>query len=130
MQSKNKKKILFIEDNIVVQTLTGFLINRLGYIPILLEDPNDLISKLHIEKPDLVITDVNLSESCRVSGVELCRRIKTNNDLKHIPVMLFSSFSSETDRMLATKYSMCDGSLSKPLRLDLFKAMVEKLLVA
>ena len=79
------------------------------------------------EKPDLVLTDIVMP---RVSGLDLCKRIKTDSFQPATPVILITA--ATRDRELADgfwkKAAESDGFLSKPFsRLDLLEAVARGL---
>lgn len=73
---------------------------------------------------DLVVTDVMMPE---MDGVELCKYIKNNFDICHIPVLLLTAKNSEEDRIEAYE-SGADGFISKPFNLSLLHARIRNLL--
>jgi len=74
------------------------------------------------ETPDLIILDVNLP---RRNGHEVLDFIKTDNEIKHIPVVMLTTSSSESDIMLSyKKHANC--YITKPVDVDDFiKAVIE-----
>ncbi|UCH93034.1 MAG: response regulator [Candidatus Aminicenantes bacterium] len=65
-------------------------------------------------KPDLVIMDVRMPV---MNGHEATRIIKTDEELKHIPVVLLTA-SVMKDQEKETKNSQCEGFLKKPVKED------------
>ncbi len=61
-------------------------------------------------RPSLLVSDVNMPE---MSGYELCRQIKANSDLCHIPVILVTNLSDPDDVLLGLK-SGADSFVIKP----------------
>lgn len=61
-------------------------------------------------RPTLIVSDVNMPE---MSGYELCRQIKTNPDLRDIPVILVTTLSDPEDVLLGLK-SGADSFVIKP----------------
>lgn len=73
---------------------------------------------------DLVISDVLMPI---MDGLQLCRLIKTNNDLKQTPVILYTSiYSNEDDMMQAIKVG-ADHYLIKPIDPEEVLEIIEKL---
>lgn len=72
------------------------------------------------ELPGLVILDINLP---KVNGHEVLRYIKQKNELKHLPVIVFTTSSSFEDIALAYRnYANC--YITKPLNLDDFQQVI------
>jgi DNA-binding response OmpR family regulator len=74
--------------------------------------------------PDAILTEMDLPG---VNGMELCRRLKSNDLVSHIPVIMLSSPGPEDSQIKALEAG-ADDYLAQPLSLPLLKARVEKLL--
>src|SRR5579871_6609123 len=53
-----------------------------------------LISTLHVDRPDVILLDVNLSW---IDGFELCRAVKKSDEFRRIPVIFISARTASTD---------------------------------
>ena len=71
--------------------------------------------------PDLILLDWNL---LKVSGDEVLRRVKRHQALRRIPVLVFSSSTSDKD-MRAAYEEHANGYIVKPGGLDALDAVVE-----
>ena len=78
------------------------------------------ILKLCREKPDIIFLDIWMSG---MDGNIICRRIKEDKDLKHIPVIMFSA--NGNTKKIATECG-ADGFLPKPFELDELLDMINK----
>ncbi len=125
-------EILLVEDNPGDIRLTqevlkeGKIHNHLNVV----EDGEQAIAFLyHIEPyshaplPDLILLDLNLP---RRNGLEVLRMIKTNDTLKHIPVVIFTTSEAEEDIMSAYNlYANC--YITKPIDLEQFIKSVKSI---
>lgn len=76
------------------------------------------------ENPDLIISDIMMP---KVDGIELCRRIKTNVQTSHIPVILLTARTA--DEVKINSYEVgADSYMSKPFNFDMLMVRVEKLI--
>jgi CheY-like chemotaxis protein len=116
-------KILIVED---VAMNTDLLVQ-------LLEDKHDLviaedgasgIEKAIKEKPDLILMDMSLPI---LDGWEAVRRLKTNNDLRDIPIIALTAHAMQGDKERALKCG-CEDYLSKPIDDDLLFDKITRLL--
>lgn len=72
------------------------------------------------KSPDLVLLDINLP---KVNGFEVLREIKASENLKHIPVVILSTSSSEEDILKCySNYATC--FITKPLSADSFTEVI------
>jgi CheY-like chemotaxis protein len=77
-------------------------------------------SYAHAEKPDLILLDVNLPKK---NGHEVLLWIKSQDHLKHIPVIMLTTSSSEKDIYLSYQcYASC--YITKPVELNTFMEVV------
>lgn len=73
--------------------------------------------------PDLILLDVNLP---RMNGIEVLQYIKKHNDLKHIPVIMLTTSSSEKDISLSYQnYANC--YITKPVEAADFMSAIAKI---
>lgn len=124
--------ILLVEDNegdiiLTLEALNeGKVINKISIV----RDGEKAIQFLnkegeykHAERPDLILLDINLP---RIDGKELLAYVKTNEQLKSIPVVMLTTSTSEKDILESYKnYANC--YISKPVDLDKFFDVVQKI---
>lgn len=81
--------------------------------------------QLALEKiPDLIVSDIMMF---KMDGIELCKRLKTNDLTSHIPLLLLTARSSEADH-LAGLETGADDYISKPFSLEILKTRIRNLL--
>ncbi|HLK27713.1 MAG TPA: two-component regulator propeller domain-containing protein [Puia sp.] len=81
----------------------------------------DLISK---ELPDIVISDLMMTT---MDGIELCRKVKANAALAHIPIILLTGSSSEQSKIKGIECG-AEDYLNKPFSKELIIARVQNIL--
>ena len=102
-------KVLLIDDSeISLHFVAGVLLGA-GYEVRTADDVNKLEGVLGDWRPDIILTDVNMPG---VSGLELCRRLKANDETAHVPVVLFSAAPQHELEGMARDCE-ADGFLSK-----------------
>lgn len=105
-----KPKILVIEDEEDIASLIKLQGELSGYKVLVEVDGLNGLRAVEREKPDLVILDIMLPGQ---SGLDVCRKIKTNPDLKNIPVIILSAKSDELDVVLGLELG-ADDYVGKP----------------
>ena len=80
-------RILLIDDDPDVRIMMGKILHKEGYEVDTASGREEALIKLNHTKPAVILLDVLLSGS---DGRELCREIKEDGNLKHIPVIMFS----------------------------------------
>lgn len=119
-----KKRILVIEDNEQNLYLATFLLEKNGYEVITAKDGFEAIEKVKVEKPHLILMDLQLPE---MNGYEATRRIKSIQEISHIPIVAVTSYAMVGDREKALAAG-CVGYIEKPFMPETFVSEIEKYL--
>jgi len=121
------KKILIVEDNIVILTMQKQIFEMEGYDIITAQEGMDALKKIHQETPDIVLLDVNIPG---MNGFELCRQIKEDPNLKHIIVVMISAvYYSEEDAKKGMAMG-ADAYFTKPYENELLQGKIKELVEA
>jgi len=105
-----KPTILLIEDEEDIAALIKLQAEMSGYRIIIEMDGLNGFRAVEREKPDIVILDIMLPG---MSGLDVCRKIKSSPDLKSIPVIIISAKSEELDVILGLELG-ADDYVTKP----------------
>ncbi len=110
------KTILIVEDNALNMRLFNDLLVAHGYRTVQTHDGRAVIDLARAENPDLILMDIQLPE---ISGLDVARMLKQENDLKHIPILAITAFAMKGDeeKILA---SGCQGYIAKPIAVRSF----------
>lgn len=74
--------------------------------------------------PDLIVSDVMMPE---MDGIELCKLIKTDRRISHIPVVLLTA-RAEEEQQLQGYQTGADAYVTKPFRLDILQVRIANLI--
>ena len=117
-------RILLVEDNEMNRDMLSRRLVRGGYEVIVAEDGQRGLAMAQSGKPDLILMDMSLPV---IDGWEATRRIKTDAELKDIPVIGLTAHAMATDREKALQAG-CDDYDTKPIELPRLLGKIEKLL--
>lgn len=118
------KKILIIEDNpSSIYYIRRFLENA-GYLTVIAEGGFSGLEKARTEQPDLILLDIMLPD---MDGHKVCRMIKKNRALQHIPIAMFTSRDTDEDAERA-KEGGADAFLLKTTRIEIILNVIQQLL--
>ncbi len=106
------RKLLLADDSITIQKVVALTFADEGVEVVTVSDGREAIEKLQGITPDIVLADVFMPE---VNGYEVCRYIKQNAKLKHIPVMLLVGSFEPFDEAEARRVG-ADDILTKPFQ--------------
>ncbi len=87
--------VMVVDDSIVTRTLEKGILEAAGYRVRVAADGVEAWSQLQREPCDLVLTDVKMPT---MDGLELTRRVRGDQRLKQLPVILVTSLDSDDDR--------------------------------
>lgn len=115
-----KSTVLIVEDDPIIGEMISMIMEEHGLNVISLGDTGRVRDKLHNNEADLVMLDIKLDGE---NGKDMCRYIKQQDDLKHIPV-IFVSASHDIEQ--ATEICGADDFIRKPFDLGHIVEKVNK----
>lgn len=118
------KKILIVEDNELNMKLFHDLLEVHGYETLQTKDGREVIGLAKEHHPDLILMDIQLPE---VSGLEVTRWIKDDEELKSIPVIAVTAFAMKGDEE-KIRSGGCEAYIAKPISVSNFLETIEKVL--
>lgn len=118
------KTVLICEDNELNMKLFHDLLDAHGYKTIQTADGMVVLDLAREHKPDLIIMDIQLPE---ISGLEVTKWIKEDDELRHIPVIAVTAFAmkGDEDRIRA---GGCEAYIAKPIAVGEFLGTVNRIL--
>ena len=116
------KKILVLDDNLDILDIVTQVLNYESFDVITISESVNFIEVASNELPDLVLLDYRLGDG---NGGELCKQIKSNPKLSHIPVILFTACVL---KRVEIKEIGCDAVINKPFDLEDFVEKINDLL--
>jgi two-component system cell cycle response regulator DivK len=117
-------KILIVEDNALNIKLFCDLLAAHGHEPEAVTDSRNAIDAARQFSPDLVITDIQLPH---VSGLDLIRMIRKDEDLSGVPIMAVTAYSTAEDEE-RIRGAGAQAYVSKPISVVRFAETVDQLL--
>lgn len=120
----NDQKILVVEDEVAIRDMLNFTLTSAGYEVV--EAPNaergwDLLVE---QKPDCVLLDWMLPG---VTGVALAQRIRQDNDIGHVPIIMLTARGEENDQVQGFEAG-ADDYVVKPFSPKALVARIKALL--
>ncbi|MEA2039393.1 MAG: response regulator [Thermodesulfobacteriota bacterium] len=117
--------ILIVEDSSTQALQLQSLLEKSGYKVSVAANGAEAFSHLEDHFPDLVISDILMPE---MDGYELCRKIKEDDDLKSIPVLLLTQLTEPED-IIKGLDAGADNFVTKPYDPKLLLSQIEYILV-
>ena len=110
------KTVLIVEDNELNMKLFHDLLQANGFNTIETRNGIEALDLARKHKPDLILMDIQLPE---VSGLEVTKWIKEDDELKSIPVVAVTAFAMKGDEE-RIREGGCEAYLSKPISVAKF----------
>lgn len=122
---KMDKKVLIVEDNELNMKLFHDLLEANGISSVQTREGKKAVDMAREHKPDLIIMDIQLPE---ISGLEITKLLKSDEELAHIPVIAVTAFAMKGDEQ-KIREGGCEDYVSKPISVSKFIGVVRKHLI-
>jgi two-component system cell cycle response regulator DivK len=123
-RSGDGKTVLIVEDNELNMKLFHDLMEAHGYNILQTRDGMEALKLARQHRPDLILMDIQLPE---VSGLEVTKWIKEDDDLRAIPVIAVTAFAMKGDEEKILQGG-CEAYIAKPISVAQFLSTVERFL--
>ncbi len=126
------KKILIIDDDEDFVEATKIVLESELYNVSSASGPDEGFKKVFEEKPDLIVLDVMLPD--RISGFEMCRRLKKDVDSKNIPILMVTALDGTCGLRFENvagdeAFLPTDKFINKPVDTQVLLSKVKELLI-
>ena len=120
--SGSRKTVLIVEDNELNMKLFHDLLDAHGYQTLRTRNGMDALNLAREHRPNLILMDIQLPE---VSGLEVTKWLKEDEQLRAIPVVAVTAFAMKGDEE-RIRQGGCEAYISKPISIGTFIATVRK----
>jgi CheY-like chemotaxis protein len=116
----DKPFALIVEDNLEIVTLFQHVLDMAGYHTEIVLDGTEAMQRIETEPPDIVLLDLQLPG---MTGVEILKKMRTNERLSSIPVVVITAYSNYSTRLPFEP----DLLLLKPVNIHQLSNMIQRL---
>jgi two-component system phosphate regulon response regulator PhoB len=88
--------ILVVEDEDALSTLLQYNLEKEGYDVALAADGEEALMLVNERLPDLIVLDWMMP---KISGIEVCRRLRSRADSRNVPIVMLTARGEESDRI-------------------------------
>lgn len=110
------KTVLIVEDNPLNMKLFNDLLEAHGYRTLQSTNGMEAMELARAHRPDVILMDIQLPE---VSGLEVTKWIKDDDDLRATPVIAVTAFAMKGDEE-RIRQGGCEAYISKPISVSKF----------
>jgi len=119
------QKILVVDDSWTELTMIVAPLRNSGFDVVTAVDGDEAVEKVFKERPQCVVLDVVLPKQ---SGFQVCRKLKSSEMSRHIPIILLTSKNTQLDRQWGMRQG-ADLYITKPFNNDELVESVRRLVV-
>lgn len=120
----DKKKVLIVDDEPDIVESIKFNLEHENIECVEAYDGEEALLKAKMESPDLIVLDIVLP---KINGYKVCRLLKLDKRCEHIPIIMLTARTDETDRSMG-EAAGADEYVRKPFIMDELVKMVKKYL--
>ena len=122
-QATTQPKILVVDDELDLVSTVAYRLKFAHYEVVTAGNGQEALAKAAEEKPDLILLDTNMPV---MNGHEMLKRLRSDPDLKHIPVIMLTARAAPEDIAAASAYGIADY-VTKPFEIT---ELIEKVRTA
>jgi two-component system phosphate regulon response regulator PhoB len=116
--------VLVIEDEDALSALLQYNLDKEGYNVTIAADGEEALVVIDEQAPDLIVLDWMLP---KVSGVEVCRRLRARPETRNLPIIMLTARGEETDRIRGLDTG-ADDYVVKPFSMSELAARIRAVL--
>jgi CheY-like chemotaxis protein len=116
--------IVIIDDDPMVGELSRELLTDAGYTVTLVQDSLQAIPTIKADPPRLIITDIMMPG---ITGMDICKAVKSDPALKHIKIVVVSGKSYQVEQQRAVNFG-ADYFLAKPYNVETFSRTIKDIM--
>jgi two-component system phosphate regulon response regulator PhoB len=120
----SRERVLVVDDEQDLLELVSYNLNKEGFRVVCVSSGEEALAAARRDMPDLILLDLLLPT---VDGLEVCRRLKADPRTQHIPVLMLTAKSEETDVVTGLELG-AEDYVTKPFSPRVLVARVKALL--
>lgn len=94
-QNREKRRVLVVDDEIYIVHILEFSLTMEGYEVVTASNGEEALRKARERRPDLVVLDIMMPG---MDGLEVCRRLRQDEELHDVPILMLSAKGRPVDR--------------------------------
>ena len=116
--------ILIVEDDDAISALLEYNLSKDGYEVVVAADGEEALTLVSERLPDIVVLDWMLP---KVSGIEVCRRLRQRTESRNVPIIMLTARGEESDRIRGLDTG-ADDYVVKPFTMSELSARIRAVL--
>jgi len=120
MTDEGRNRILIVDDELINLKILSNILSGEYVLSVAMNGPQAL-EIARRQAPDLILLDIVMP---KMSGIDVCKELKADEDLEHIPVIFVTSMDDETNAAVGLAVGACDY-IAKPVSPAIMLARVK-----
>ena len=116
--------VLIIEDEPSLQEILTYNLESRGYQVLVFDEGTEGLEGVRKHVPDIVLLDIMLPG---MDGFEVCRHIRSDPLIKHLPVLMMTARGEEIDQLVGFQMG-ADDYVTKPFKMRILLERIKSLL--
>jgi twitching motility two-component system response regulator PilG len=121
-ESSQILRVLIVDDSPTIRKLVSMTLGKHGYEVDSAADGMEALARINDHAPDLILLDITMP---RMDGYQLCRTIKGNDSIDHIPIVMLTGKDGFMDKVRGRMVGS-EAYLTKPFNPDELVRMVRQ----
>ena len=113
------KKLIVVEDDKITQQFYSMFFNKNGFEAVITDNGDKVLETLYLGNIGLILMDINLSNTYlkgeKIDGIQLSYKIKSNEQLKNVPLVLVTAYSLTSQLRQLLNDSKAEDIITKPI---------------
>ena len=122
MSDAEKKTVLLVEDQKFIRNIVALNLKKLGYEVYEAEDGAQGYKLANEKRPDIILSDLMMPV---MNGFEMLKQLKSNDDLRKIPVIILSAMQQKEQILEAINLGAMDY-ITKPFKIEIAKMKISQ----
>jgi two-component system, chemotaxis family, sensor kinase CheA len=122
-----RRKLLLVEDSIVIRTQLQRLLTAAGYEVAIAEDGLEGLQQLEMDGFDAIVSDVEMPN---LNGLEMTAQIRQNQNYRDLPIVLITTLASEEHRQIGAEAGasayLTKGDFDQTLLIKTLRDLIER----
>jgi CheY-like chemotaxis protein/HEAT repeat protein len=123
-RAAHKPLVYAVDDSKMILNIYRSTLHNIGYRPMLFEFPATALERVRVERPQAILTDLNMPD---IDGVEFTRRVRQWFDKDELPIIMVTTQNDVQDADIARKAGV-NTILHKPFTETQIKAVLSEYL--
>lgn len=123
--SMPNKRVLLVDKDVQLAEIVEYNLQKVGYFPVIAHSGSEGFQIASSDQPDVIVLELQLPD---MDGLDLVRLLLGSHKTQHIPIIILTSKSEESDQLIGFSLGAQDY-ITKPFSVRVFLARLKRVLL-